>query len=318
MYALALDDLGLEPRVMQLPTPEPGPNQLRVRMVAAGLNPYDGKAASGRYPGMTYDRPYVPGIDGAGLVDAIGPGVTRFAVGDAVFGRLAGSPAGHGTFAEYTVVAEGAVIARLPEGVDFIVAAALPVAGPTALGVVNELGLFPGATLLVVGATGGVGSFLVQLAVAEDIDVVATAAGAEATMRMRALGVGATVDHHAATPLGDQVLALRPAGLDGLADLVGDRGLVTALLPALRPHGRVVSTAGGVDDAQLAALGLSGANYRRLATAEILVTLGGMVASGILRVPVERTVPLAEAGPALAESADGHLHGKTVVLIGAA
>ena len=115
----------------------------------------------------------------------------------------------------------------------------------------------------------------------------------------------------------DQVLDLRPAGLDGLADLVGDLELVTSLLPLLRPHGRVVSTAGGVRDAQLAAAGLTGVNYHRPPTPEMLVKLGGMIASGAVRVPVERTVPLAEAGPLLAESAAGHLHGKTVLLIGA-
>ena len=317
MYALALDDLGLEPRMMEVPTPEPGPNQIRVRMVAAGLNAYDGKAAAGRYPGMVYDRPYVPGIDGAGVVDAVGSGVTRFAVGQAVFGRLAGSPAGHGTFAEYTVPSEQAVIAPIPAGVDFTAAAAVPVAGLTAYGVLHELNLFPEATLLVLGATGGVGSFLVQLAALEDVDVVATATGTQETARMRELGAGGTVDHRGAKPVSDQVLDLRPAGLDGLADLVGDLELVTSLLPMLRPHGRVVSTAGGVHDDQLAAARLTGVNYHRPPTLEMLVKLGGMVASGAVRAHVERTVPLAEAGPALVESAGGHLHGKTVLLIGA-
>ena len=296
--------------------PEPGVGELRVRLVAAGLNPYDGKAASGRYPGMTYDRPYIPGMEGAGVVHALGPGATRFAVGDAVFGRLAGSTPGHGTFAEYTVVAQGAAIAPLPPALDLVAASVLSVAGITALGVLDELRLFPGATLLVVGATGGVGSFLVQLAAADDADVAATASGAVETARMRDLGAGAVVDHRGAASLRDQVLSLRPAGVDGLADLVGDRELLTSLLPTMRPHGRVVSTAGGVDEAQLAGVGLVGANYRRPATSAMLVKLADLVSSGALRVPVMRTVPLAESGAALLESAGAHLHGKTVVLIG--
>ena len=219
MKAVVVTKAGGPARLIELPTPTPGPGQIRVRLAAAGVNPVDGKSASGAYGAGPY--PFVPGTDGAGIVDFLGEGVTRFSLGDQVFGRLQVSM-GQGTYAEYSLAPDDGVVTRLPPELDFVTAAALPVAGLTAMGLLEELGLEPGAALLMVGATGGVGTFLTQLAARAGMLIVATADPSLAP-RLLELGATHTVNHHAAEPLVSQVRKVHPERIDALVDLVGDR-----------------------------------------------------------------------------------------------
>jgi len=311
MKAIVVTEAGGKAQLMEVPTPAPAPGQIRVRLAAAGVNPVDGKSAFGAYGDGPY--PFVPGTDGAGTVDLVGDGVTNFAVGDRVFGRLQVAM-GQGTYAEYSLAPEGGVVAPIPAELDFVTAAALPVAGLTAMGLLEELGLSPGAALLVVGATGGVGSFLTQLAARAGLEIIATADPALAP-RMHELGALHTVDHHSAEPLARQVRAVRPEGVDALVDLVGDRLTIIPLLELLPSAAVVLSTAGGADEEVLRARGLSGGTYRRQATREMLEELGRLVAEGKIRVPLERVLPLTQGPEVLAESIRGHLHGKTVLTI---
>jgi NADPH:quinone reductase len=309
--AIVVTEAGGKAQLREVPTPAPGPGQIRVRLAAAGVNPVDGKSASGAYGDVP--SPFVPGTDGAGTVDLVGEGVTHFSVGDRVFGRLQVAM-GQGTYAEYSLAPEGGIVAPIPAELDFVTAAALPVAGLTAMGLLEELELSPGAALLVVGATGGVGSFLTQLAARAGLEVIATAEPAFAP-RIQELGARHTVDHHSSEPLARQVRALRPEGVDALVDLVGDRLALTPLLELLPSAAVVLSTAGGADEEVLRARGLSGGTYRRPATRQMLEELGGLVAEGKIRVPLERVLPLTEGPDVLAESTRGHLHGKTVLTI---
>lgn len=311
MKAIVVTEAGGKAQLSEVPTPAPGAGQFRVRLAAVGVNPVDGKSAFGAYADGPY--PFVPGTDGAGTVDLVGDGVTSFAVGDRVFGRLVVAM-GQGTYAEYSLVPEEGVVAPIPAELDFVEAAALPVAGLTAMGLLRELDLSSGSALLIVGATGGVGSFLTQLAARAGIEIIATAHPAFA-QRMQELGATHTVDHHSAEPLARQVRALRPEGVDALVDLVGDRLALTPLLELLPSAAVVLSTAGGADEETLRARGLSGGPYRRQATREMLEDLGGLVAEGKIRVPLERVLPLTEGPDVLAESTRGHLHGKTVLTI---
>ncbi len=246
-------------------------------------------------------------------MDAVGEGVTNFTQGDPVFGRLTVAM-GRGTYAQYTLAPADGTVARIPAGIDFVTAAALPVAGVTAMGVLEEFKLSEGGTLLVVGATGGVGSFLTQLAARRGVEVIATAAPQYA-QRMRDLGARHTVNHHAPEPLADQVRSIRPRGVDALADLVGDPAVLAPLLGLLPQGAPVISTARGIEQDALEKHGLTGGRYSRRPTAQMLEHLGGMVAAGEIRVPIERTLPLTDGPAALAESTSGHLHGKTVIVI---
>ena len=311
MKAVVVTEAGGPARLIELPTPTPGPGQIRVRLAAAGVNPVDGKSASGAYGAGPY--PFVPGTDGAGIVDFLGEGVTRFSLGDQVFGRLQVSM-GQGTYAEYSLAPDDGVVTRLPPELDFVTAAALPVAGLTAMGLLEELGLEPGAALLIVGATGGVGTFLTQLAARAGMLIVATADPSLAP-RLLELGATHTVNHHAAEPLVSQVRKVHPERIDALVDLVGDRLTLGHLLELLPSGGVVLSTAGGTDEEALGARGLSGGMYRRQPSREMLEELGRLVAGGSIQVPLERVLSLTEGPKILVESAGGHLHWKTVLTI---
>ncbi len=311
MKAVVMTEDGDRAHFLEIADPVPGAGQVRVRLAAAGVNPVDGKSALGAHGNVHY--PFVPGTDGAGTVDLLGAGVTRFSKGDRVFGRLLVST-GLGTYAEYSVVPEDGVVAAIPAGLDFVNAAAIPVAGLTAMGVLEELGLPRGSALLIVGATGGVGSFLTQLAARAGLEVVATAAPPFAR-RMQEFGARHTVDHRSAEPLASQVRTARPDGVDALVDLVGDPAFLTPLFDLLPSGGVVVSTAGGADMEVLRARGLSGGPYRRHATREMLEELGRLAAEGSIHVPTDRVLPLEKGPEVLVESTQGHLHGKTVLTI---
>ena len=310
MKAIAVIKLGAPAEMIDVETPTPAAGEIRVRLRAAGVNPVDGKSASGAYGQVTV--PSIPGVDGAGVVDMLGEKSRRFVVGDRVFGRL-GHP-GRGTFAQYVVVPESGMIARIPDGLDFGIAAALPVAGLTALGVLRELALSPGARLLVIGATGGVGVFLTQLAARDGLEVIATARP-ELAERARRLGASAIIDHTSSVALPDQLSALGVTQLDALVDLVGDKQLADALSALLQPGGKAISTAGGIDPEKLSLRQIRGSLYRGQPTIEMLEELGTLVQSGEITVPIERELSLADAPQALEESRSGHSHGKTILRI---
>jgi NADPH:quinone reductase-like Zn-dependent oxidoreductase len=218
MRAVTLNGFGQPVSQSELAVPEPGPGQVRVRVKAAGLNAFDNAVAGGMMQGMVeYAFPVVIGRDAAGIVDAVGEGVTEVSIGDEVFGHvLMGSPLHDGTLAEYALLPAAAVAAK-PEEVDFVSAAALPFAGAAAHAVVEAVAPGDGATVLIVGATGGVGSFAVQLAAARGATVIATGLPEDA-QRLRGLGATHVVDYR--QPLAEQVRSAAPEGVDGLIDLV--------------------------------------------------------------------------------------------------
>ncbi|WP_346126932.1 NADP-dependent oxidoreductase [Lentzea roselyniae] len=154
MWAIAGADFGAELELVELPEPEAGPNELKVRLFAASVNPFDRKVVDGMLRGSGEHRfPLVPGTDGAGEV--VGSG-------ERIFGTFFHRPVGVGTYAEYVTVPAGNALAPLPEDLDPAVAAALPTAGMTALQLVESLG--SAESVLIIGPNGGVGSFAVQIA----------------------------------------------------------------------------------------------------------------------------------------------------------
>ncbi|MEU9497326.1 NADP-dependent oxidoreductase [Streptomyces sp. NPDC048196] len=280
--------------------PEPGPGQVRVKVVTVGVNPLDHKRRYGwveqHYP-TTF--PAVPGLEFAGIVDALGPGDQEVSVGDEVFGWTS-----TGAYAEYALAGD---IVPKPAELSFRAAAALPVAGETAQRVLDQLGLAEGETLLLHGAAGAVGQVAVQLAVALGATVVGTASPANHDF-LRALG---------ATPvaygegLADRVRAAAPHGVDAVFDAAGQdvlplsialRGgttdrIVTIADPNSAEHG-VPFSAGGTPSEQVR----SG-----------LVRHGRLAVEGRLSVPVVETFPLAEAVKAQELSEAGHVRGKLVI-----
>jgi NADPH2:quinone reductase len=151
--------------LVDLEIPEPGEGEVRVRVHAASVNGFDTAVANGYLKDLMEHRfPVVLGKDFAGTVDAVGPGVSDYQVGDRVFGVVTKPYLGDGSFAEYVTVATAVGIAKLPESIDFTEGATLGLAGATALASVNAAELQPGQTVLIAGATGGVGNQAIQLA----------------------------------------------------------------------------------------------------------------------------------------------------------
>jgi len=144
MKAFAIDELGRPGSLHDLPVPEPAEGQVRVRVAAAGLNPFDNAVIQGYLKDrMEHRFPLVPGVDGSGTVDAIGAGVSAWSVGDEVFGSVGKMYLGEGTLAEFVTMSAG-TIARKPSSLEHVVAAAIPTAGVTALIMADALALRKG------------------------------------------------------------------------------------------------------------------------------------------------------------------------------
>lgn len=295
-------------RYEDAPVPVPGPGQVRLRVAATTFNPVDGNIRAGfMQEPMPLDLPHVPGLDVAGTVDALGPRADGLQVGDQVVGFL--PFVDDGASAEY-VVASADVLAPAPTSIPLADAAALPLVGLTAHQALTEHArLQAGQRILVVGASGAVGGYAVQLAKAAGAHVIATA-GARSRERVRAWGADEVVDH-TTTDVADAVrepvdvlLNLAPVTPEQLTRLVGrvaDGGVVvstTVWQPAPGDEGRGVRA---VD------------MYVRSDAAQ-LAELVGRVDRGELTVDVAERVPLADLASVHERAAAGTLSGKVVVL----
>jgi NADPH:quinone reductase-like Zn-dependent oxidoreductase len=319
MRAVAVTELGGTPSLVELPRPEPGPDEVLVRLAAAGVNPMDQALVDGQFDGrLPHTFPLVLGFDGAGEVEAAGGEVSRFAVGDQVYGQFFHPPLGRsGSYAEYAAVPQrmdNGAIGHAPRGLPLWRAAAAPTAAMTAIGLLDEVGLRAGQTVLIVGASGGVGCFATQLAAAMGALVVATAR-ASAAEQVRALGAAETVDY-AAAPLVEQVRAAHPGGVDVLLDLVshGGSGAFEANASLVREGGTAASIVFAAGQwAPSAAQRVRAFDYLLRDKAALLDRLTAALDAGRLRVPVEAEVPLRDAPAVLARRRAGGARGKTVV-----
>ncbi|QLY30797.1 NADP-dependent oxidoreductase [Nocardia huaxiensis] len=324
MRAIVVREFGGKPESAEMPTPEAGPGQLRIALEAAGVNPYDQKVIDGALKdAFPSDFPFIPGLDGAGTISQIGAGVDGFEIGERVVGKFLVPPLGHGTFAEYIVVPPDSALAKVPDEVTAIQAAALPTAGITALDLINASGLSRGQTALVVGAAGGVGSYLVQLAALTGADVIASARPDD-TDRMIRLGATEVVNYgrvpvtdsptrqeDTQLSIADSVRMTR-SSIDVLFDLVSPPPGFAENLSLVRDGGAAFSTVGSAFDADLQTRGITGGNFVSSGGAKELRELLRRVGNGDLVVPLDATPPLDAAAAAL--GARG-ARGKTVLVI---
>ncbi|WP_242653684.1 NADP-dependent oxidoreductase [Klenkia soli] len=226
--------------LLDVPEVHAGPGEVRLAVRAAAVNPTDTYARNGTYaqhPKAPKEMPWIPGMDVAGVVDEVGPGTeTPLAVGDRVMAIVVPSGA-HGGYREQIVLPAASVV-PVPAGVDDAAAASLPMNGLTARLALDRMGLASGQVLAVTGAAGAFGGYVVQLAKADGLVVVADASGADREL-VRSLGADVVLDR--GEGFADAVLERYPDGVDGLADgaLLGAEGA-----RAVRDGG-VVSTVRG-------------------------------------------------------------------------
>jgi NADPH:quinone reductase-like Zn-dependent oxidoreductase len=315
MRAVTVREYGGTPAVAEIPTPEPGARQILIRLRAAGMNPMDLWLASGAWKPMPATFPMVLGADGAGVVDKLGEGTSRYSVGDDLFGQLLIAPLGSaGTYAEYVAVTEDAPLARVPTGLDDVVAAALPTAGGTGLALVDHLGPLADKTVLIVGAGGGVGSFATQFAANADGNVIANVRADDAE-RMRGYGAKETIDRRAVA-LPAAVRQAHPDGIDVLIDLVDrDAAGFAALAALVRPGGTAISTNYVADEEALRRTGVTGINFALQASGELFERVAQAVADGRILAPPITRISLEKAFAAPNPAQARPVGGKTVITL---
>ncbi|WP_370971417.1 NADP-dependent oxidoreductase [Amycolatopsis sp. cg9] len=289
------------PDVLQLsevPVPEPGPGQVRLAVRAAGVNPIDWKIRSGfMQQNFQVSFPHTPGLEVAGVVDAVGAGAD-FAVGDEVFGWSE-----TGAYAEYALAK---TLAPKPASLSWADAAALPVAGETALRVLGLLGVREGETLLLHGASGTVGRFAAQVAVAQGVTVIGTG-GSRSLDDLKSLGVIPVL-------YGDgweeRVREAASGSVDAVFDAAG-HGVLPGSVELRGTKERVITIA----DAAAFELGItfsSGGEQTR----EVLTGIAGWVTDRGVGLAHGTSYPLADAAAAQTESEGGHPGGKLTITVG--
>ncbi|GGO52623.1 NADPH:quinone reductase [Streptomyces daqingensis] len=285
------------------PDPVPGRSEVLIRVEVTGVNPLDHLLRSGLVDGLDGGRPFprVLGMEAAGTVLARGEDVSGLEVGDAVFGFAL---TGGGTYAETTVLSASNT-ARIPEGLSTAVAATLPVAGTTAVDVLDQLGLPAGASVLVNGVGGGVGLAVARLAAGRELRVIGTGSTAK---REHAEAVGARFVDYTAEDVAAAARELVPEGFDGIVDLVGGASLRTVAPLAQDPRNVVA-----VGDMSVPELG--GRFVERRVDRENLERSARLALDGLLEPVITAVHPLSDAPAALATVENGHTSGKVVIKV---
>ncbi|WP_262701071.1 MULTISPECIES: NADP-dependent oxidoreductase [Streptomyces] len=300
MKAIVYEEYG-GPEVLRLKEteePHPGPGQVRLKVMAAAVNPLDHKIRGGWMPQMGPAAfPAIPGIEAAGVVDEVGDGVTDVSVGDEVLGWTV-----TGAYAPYALATD---VAPKPAGLGWETAAALPVAAETSARVLDLLGLKEGETLLLHGAAGAVGGVGVQLAVARGATVIGTASPANHDY-LRSLGA---IPVAYGEGLADRVRAVAPKGVDAVYDAAGQGALPVSIELRGGTADRVVTIA----DPAAADLGVTFSAGGGGRPVEAIAEYARLAAAGRLRVPVVRSFPLADAAAAHEQSETGHSRGKLIL-----
>lgn len=298
-------------QVGPLDLPELGPHEVQLVVKAAGVNPVDAVVREGKFAQVVPSAfPTVPGWDVCGIVEKCGPGVERLAVGDEVYGYVRRPVAQHGTFAERMVVPED-LLARSPEKLSWVEAGGLPLAGLTAYQSVIKAGqLTAGETVLILGASGGVGGSAIQLAKSVGATVVAVAS-ADSAEHMKKLGADFTIDYQAG-PVADAVKHVAPNGIDLLFDAASGDTL-TQSLATLKPTARLISVLNDGKDLNLPA-GVHFQHVMAQPSVADLDYLRELADAGKLTVPIAATFSLDEVRKAFEQIETHHTTGKVVII----
>lgn len=282
--------------MVEAPRPDPGAGELRIRVAAAGLNPVDYKIFGGR--GTAGETPRGVGHDFAGVVDAVGDGVTAFAVGDPVYGGSRDH-----ALADFLLIAQDGLLHRVPDGLDLETAACLAISARTAAAAVRAMGVGPDDTVLVSAAAGGVGVLAAQLAARTGARVIGTASEVNHDF-LRSLGVTPVSHGHG---LVDRLREAAPSGISCVLDNHGEETIDAALDLGV-PLERINT---------IAARGYRGATGEGGADArpDDLPEIAAAVAAGTIVLPIDAVFPLERVRDAYRMLQAGHVRGKIVVVM---
>ena len=287
-------------QVTQVPLVEPGPGQIRVRVHAVGVNPMDFKIRRGYMAGgEPLKGSRLTGMELSGVVDALGEGVTDFAIGDRVAGGV------NGASAEYVLVKPSDIVV-LPDSIDFVTGAGIKVIGTTAIRVLTLANVREGQTLLLHAATGGVGIFVTQLAMARAVTVVGTA-GPGNQEYLASLGAIPVVYGDGWE---DRVKALGNGPFDAVIDCSG-AGVIQGSLELVVPGGPVVTIA----DFGASGRGVIITDGSEPGFEDSLREAVKAVEHGTVKIPIEKVFPLEEASLAYQLSETGHVRGKIILTV---
>jgi NADPH:quinone reductase len=294
--------------------PHPGPDEILVRVVAAGTNPIDAKLrAAGGSRGL--EAPVVLGADVSGVVEEVGVGVTDLAAGDEVYytPEVFG-PGSHGGYAEYHV-AKADIVAKKPASLSHEEAAAVPLAGGTAYeALVRRLAVRVGETVLIHGGAGGVGSFAVQIARSAGARVLATA-GPDNQETLQALGADVAIDYTQQEAAEAALDDTGGTGVDVVLDAVGGETVMNSI-PATRPFGRLATILGAQGDlTPLYQKNQTLYGVFLLRERARLEEMARLIESGQIRPLVDRVLDLREVGEAHERLDSGHGRGKIVLRV---
>jgi NADPH:quinone reductase-like Zn-dependent oxidoreductase len=310
MHAFSVASFGQPPTIHKLPIPaEDG--EFLIRVTYAGLNPLDSILVDRLTAASSY--PFVMGVDFAGVIVRVPPGVHNFRTGDRVFG-IART---HGSYAEYTALARGVgtePLARIPDGVSDDQAAALPIAGITALRSIELLNVGAGRRLVVMGAAGAVGGYAVQIAHARGAHVIATVRSD--ADEARRLGAEEVYDTNTLDVL-EAIRAAHPDGVDAVFDLVSGKDAIRHDAEVLKSKGALVSTQYAADETWFAERRITATNISSstnpLSSPQGLEQLAEMLAHGTITARIRSTVDLDGVPQILEQLRHGGLRGKAVI-----
>jgi NADPH:quinone reductase-like Zn-dependent oxidoreductase len=308
MKAVVVHEYG-GPEVLKLediPRPEPGENEILVRVIAAGVNPVDGLIRSGKFAQFFNTKlPLIPGYDIAGVVEKTGAKITRFKAGDAVYAYI-GLKEGGG-YAEYAIATEKEVAAK-PKSIGYVEAAAIPVVALTAWqALIDTAKLSAGQTVLIHGGSGGVGSFAIQIAKSRGAKVIATASTPNQDF-LKQLGADVAIDY---TKTKFENAA---KDVDVVLDSVGKDTLARSYR-VLKKGGFIVSLVARPDQAELTKRQIRGAPLDVEPNSEELAEIGRLIDEQKIKVVVSQTFPLNEAAKAQQQADTGHTRGKIVLKV---
>ncbi|MFL5665680.1 MAG: NADP-dependent oxidoreductase [Ktedonobacteraceae bacterium] len=290
-------------KLEEVQRPEPQAGEVLIHVHAAGVNPVDWKIRQGFMKDFRpMQFPYIPGVDLAGVVEEVGPGVTAFQKGQAVFGQSA-----KGAYAEYAAASVETLALKL-KTLNFDEAAAIPVGATTAWqGLFDQGGLQAGQRVLIQGASGGVGSFAVQFARWKGAHVIGTTSTANVDF-VRSLGAETVVDY-TSTPL-EQVVH----DVDLVLDTVGAHTLESSV-QAVKRGGTLVTIAGQPPEEKVKERGVHVALFSSRVSSKLLQTFAQLIDEGQVKVPIGRVFPLRDARQAHELSQSGHGRGRIVLHI---